>query len=91
MKIEIKILKNETINLTKILYKTAIFNLQKVNIKSLHDKRKSMVAFNIRVLLLSSKELSPYRRVSVICKLFLSKMCLLMFLIVFRKVDLLLE
>ena len=45
-------------------------------------KRKSMVAFNIKVLLLSSKELSPYRRVSVICKSFLSKMCLLMFLIV---------
>ena len=54
-------------------------------------KRKSMVAFNIRVLLLLSKELSPYRRVSIICKLFLSKMCLLMFLRVFMKVDLSLE
>ena len=30
--------KNETINLTKILYQTAIFNLQKVNIKSLRNK-----------------------------------------------------
>ena len=27
-------------NLTKILYKTAIFNLQKVNIKSLCDKKE---------------------------------------------------
>ena len=82
--------KNETTNLTKLLYKIVIFNLQKVNIKSLRD-RKSMVAFNIRVLLLLSKELSPYRRVSVICKSSLSKMCLLMFLIVFRKVDISLE
>ena len=32
--------RNETINLTKILYKTAIFNLQKVNIKSLRDKKE---------------------------------------------------
>ena len=32
--------KNETINLTKILYKTVIFNLKKVNIKSLHDKKE---------------------------------------------------
>ena len=32
--------KNETINLAKLLYKTAIFNLQKVNIKSLRDKKK---------------------------------------------------
>ena len=32
--------KNETINLTKILYKTGIFNLQKVNIKSLRDKKE---------------------------------------------------
>ena len=32
--------KNETINLTKLIYKTAIFNLQKVNIKSLRDKKK---------------------------------------------------
>ena len=32
--------KNETINLTKILYKTAIFNLQKVNIKSLCNKKE---------------------------------------------------
>ena len=39
MKIETK-KKNETINLTKILYKTAIFNLQKVNIKSLRDKKE---------------------------------------------------
>ena len=38
------------------------------------------------VLLLSPKELSPYTRVSVICKSLLSKMFLLMFLIVFRKV-----
>ena len=51
-------------------------------------KRKSMVAFKIKVLLLSSKELSPYRRVSVISKRFLSNMFLLMFLMVFRKVDL---
>ena len=35
-----KLKKNETINLTKLLYKTAIFNLQKVNIKSLSDKKK---------------------------------------------------
>ena len=41
IKIKIKIKKkNETINLTKILYKTAIFNLQKVNIKSLRDKKE---------------------------------------------------
>ena len=39
IKIEIK-KKNETINLTKILYKTAIFNLQKVNIKPLCDKKE---------------------------------------------------
>ena len=39
IKTEIK-KKNETINLTKILYKTAIFNLQKVNIKSLRDKKE---------------------------------------------------
>ena len=32
--------KNETINLTKILYKTGIFNLQKVNIKSLRDNKE---------------------------------------------------
>ena len=32
--------KNETINLTKLLYKIVIFNLQKVNIKSLPDKKK---------------------------------------------------
>ena len=32
--------KNETINLTKLLYKTDILNLQKVNIKSLRDKKK---------------------------------------------------
>ena len=41
--IKIKIIKkkkNETINLTKLIYKTAIFNLQKVNIKSLRDKKK---------------------------------------------------
>ena len=50
-----------------------------------------MVAFKIRALLLLPKELSPYRRVSVICKSFLSKMFLLMFLIVFRKVDVSLE
>ena len=36
-KIKIK-KKNETINLTKISYKTSMFNLQKVNIKSLRDK-----------------------------------------------------
>ena len=40
MIIKIEIKKNETINLTKILYKTAIFNLQKVNIKSLCDKKE---------------------------------------------------
>ena len=40
IKIEIK-KKNETINLTKILYKTAIFNLQKVNIKPLRDKKET--------------------------------------------------
>ena len=50
-----------------------------------------MAAFKIRVLLLSSKEPSLYGRVSVICKSFLSKMFLLMFLIVFRKVDVSLE
>ena len=33
-----------------------------------------MVAFKMRVLLLSSKERSPYRRASVICKSFLSEM-----------------
>ena len=42
--IKIKIIKkkkkNETINLNKLIYKTAIFNLQKVNIKSLRDKKK---------------------------------------------------
>ena len=38
--IKIKIKKDGTINLTKILYKTAIFNLQKVNIKSLRDKKE---------------------------------------------------
>ena len=32
--------KYETINLTKILYKTVIFNLKKVNIKSLRDKKE---------------------------------------------------
>ena len=37
---KIKIKKKEAINLTKLLYKTAIFNLQKVNIKSLRDKKK---------------------------------------------------
>ena len=31
-------------------------------------KRKSMVAFDIRVLLLSSKELSPHRRVGYVEK-----------------------
>ena len=40
IKIKIKIKKNETINLTKLLYKTTIFNLQKVNIKSFCDKKK---------------------------------------------------
>ena len=39
IKIEIKKKKHETINLTKILYKTAIFNLKEVNIKSLCDKK----------------------------------------------------
>ena len=38
IKIKIKIKKK--INLTKILYKTAIYNLQKVNIKSLCDKKE---------------------------------------------------
>ena len=46
------------------------------------------MASKIRALLLWPKELLPYRGVSVICKSFLSKMFLLMFLIVFRKVDL---
>ena len=32
--------KNETINLTKLLYETTIFNLQKIYIKSLRDKKK---------------------------------------------------
>ena len=32
--------KNETINLTKMLYKTVIFNLKKVNIESLCDKKE---------------------------------------------------
>ena len=41
IKIKIKIKKkNETINLTKPLYKTDIFNLQKVNIKSPRNKKK---------------------------------------------------
>ena len=40
IKIKIKKKKNETINLTKVLYKTAIFSLQKVNIKSLRDKKE---------------------------------------------------
>ena len=48
-------------------------------------KRKSMAAFKIRVLVLLSKKLSPYRNVSVICKSFLLKMFLLIFLIVFKK------
>ena len=39
IKIEIK-KKNETINLTEILYKTALFNLLNVNIKSLRDKKE---------------------------------------------------
>ena len=47
-----------------------------------------MEVFDIKVLLLSSIDLSPYGSVSVIRKTFLSKTCLLMFLIVFRKVDL---
>ena len=46
-------------------------------------QRKSMLAFKIRVLPLSSKELAPYRRVSVIFKWFLSEMFLLMFLLVY--------
>ena len=37
---KIKKKKNETRNLTKILHKTAIFNLQRVNIKSLRDKNE---------------------------------------------------
>ena len=40
IKIEIKKKKNETINLTRILYKTAIFSLRKVNIKSFRDKKE---------------------------------------------------
>ena len=40
IKIQIKKKKNETINLTRI-YKTAIFNLQKVNIKPLRDKKET--------------------------------------------------
>ena len=40
IKIEIKKKKNEIINFTKILYETAIFNLQKINIKSLRDKKE---------------------------------------------------
>ena len=67
------------------MYKRAMFNLQKVTSNLFTTKRKSMVAFKIRALLLSSKQLSPYRRVSVISKSFLSKMFLLMFLIVFRR------
>ena len=38
--IKLKIKKNETTNLTKILYKTAIFNLQNVHIKSLRGKKE---------------------------------------------------
>ena len=87
MIIKIELKKNETINLTKILCKTAIFNLRRLTSNLFVTKRKSMVVFTIRVLLLSFKELSPYKRISVTCKSFLSKMCLLMFLIVFRKVD----
>ena len=37
---KIKIKKNETTNLTKTLYKRAIFNSQKVNIKYLRDKKE---------------------------------------------------
>ena len=40
----------------------------------LYSCGECMVAFKIRLLLLSSKERSPYRRVSVICKSFLSEM-----------------
>ena len=40
IKIKIKIKKNETTNLTKTLYKRAIFNSQKVNIKYLRDKKE---------------------------------------------------
>ena len=41
IKIKLKIKKkNETINLTKLQKVIAIFNLQKVNIKSLRDKKK---------------------------------------------------
>ena len=39
IKIKKKKKKNDTMNLTKI-YKTAIFNLKKVNIKSFRDKRE---------------------------------------------------
>ena len=41
IKIKIKFKKkNEAINLIKILYKTAFLNLQKVNIKSLRNKKE---------------------------------------------------
>ena len=36
-----KIKNNEAINLIKILYKTVLFNSQKVNIKSLHNKKET--------------------------------------------------
>ena len=38
---KIKKNKNETINLTKLLYETTIFNLQKIYIKSLRGKKKT--------------------------------------------------
>ena len=80
--------KTKTINLTKILYKQPYSRLAS---NLFVRNRKSMVVFKIKVLLLSSKELLLYRRISVICKSFLSKMFLLMFHILFRKADLPLE
>ena len=46
-----------------------------------------MVAFTIRVLFVSSDELSPQRSVSITFKSFLPKMFLSMFFIIFRKVN----
>ena len=40
IKVKAKTKKKENINLTKILYKTDIFGLQKVNIKSRRDKKE---------------------------------------------------
>ena len=70
--ITIKI-KIKTITLTKILYKAAIFNLQKVTSNLFVTKRKSMVAFNLRCCFVSSKLILPLLyynivKLSIICQ-----------------------